>query len=125
MGDVMTDNVTVVRYNKKLEDTLVKLSEYQDRLKRVKIPDTSKWSNQSLFYTRELYHMLDIAKLITKGALARNESRGAHYKPDYKDRNDDEWLKTTIATYKNGEPELSYEAVDTSQVKPVKRDYTK
>ncbi len=125
MGDIMTDNVTVVRYNKKLEETLVKLNEFQDRLKRVKIPDASKWSNQSLFYTRELYHMLDIAKIITKGALARNESRGAHYKPDYKDRNDEEWLKTTIATYKNGEPELSYEAVDTSLVNPVKRDYTK
>ena len=66
-----------------------------------------------------------VPKIITKGALNRNESRGAHYKPDYPDRDDDNWLKTTIAEYKNGEPELSYEEVDIGIFKPVKRDYTK
>lgn len=125
LGDVMTENVTVVRFNKKLEETLVKIKELEDRLTRAKLPDSSKWSNQSLLYIREVSYMMDLAKIITKGALARNESRGAHYKPDYPDRNDDEWLKTTLASYKNGEPELSYQQVDTSHLKPVKRDYSK
>lgn len=125
LGDVMTENVTVVRFNKKLEETLVKISELQDRIKRTKLPDSGKWSNQSLFYARELYHMFDIANIITKGALARNESRGAHYKPDYPDRNDKDWLKTTIASYQNGEVVLSYEDVDIGYVKPIARDYTK
>ncbi len=125
LGNVMTENVTVVRFNKKLEETLVKINELEARLTHVKIPDNSKWSNQSLFYMRELYYMFDLAKIITKGALARNESRGAHYKPDFPTRHDNEWLKTTIATYKNGEPELSYEAVDISQLNPIARDYSK
>jgi succinate dehydrogenase / fumarate reductase flavoprotein subunit len=109
MGDLMTANVTVVRDNKKLEATIKELAEFQNRLSQVKIPDSGKWANQSLFYSRELSHMLDIAKIITAGALARNESRGAHYKPEFPD----------------GEPVLSYQEVDISLAKPVKRDYTK
>ena len=125
LGEVMTANVTVVRENKKLAETLNTISELQDRFTKIKIPDASKWSNQSLYYTRELMYMFDLAKIITKGALNRNESRGAHYKPEFPDRNDDEWLKTTIASYKDGEPELSYEDVDISTYKPVLRNYSK
>jgi succinate dehydrogenase / fumarate reductase flavoprotein subunit len=57
--------------------------------------------------------------------LNRNESRGAHYKPDFPDRNDEEWLKTTIAEYSEEAPVFSYEAVDVSLVEPRKRDYSK
>jgi len=126
MGDTMTKNVTVVRYNNQLQETLEYLGELTERFKRVSIPDGSKWANQSLFYMRELYYMIDIAKIITKGALLRNESRGAHYKPDYPERNDADWLKTTLASIgADGEPVISYEAVDTQWVKPVERNYTK
>lgn len=125
MGDMMTENVTVVRHNKKLEKTLNDLGELSEKFKNVPIVDNAKWANHSLFYMREVMHMIDIAKIITKGALLRNESRGAHYKPDFPDRDDDEWLKTTIATYKDGEPEISYEDVDIQWIEPVKRDYTK
>lgn len=71
--------------------------------------------------------MIDLAKVITLGAYNRNESRGAHYKPEFPDRNDKDWLKTTMAVYnarKNG-PDLHYEDVDISLIKPRKRDYTK
>jgi len=125
MGDLMTENVTVVRENKKLEATIKQLAELQGKLSSAKIPDSGKWANQSLFYAREVRHMLDIAKIITAGALARNESRGAHYKPEFPDRDDVNWLKTTLATYKDGEPVLSYQEVDISIAEPVKRDYTK
>lgn len=125
LGDVMTENVTVVRHNSNLEKTLSKLSELEDRLNYISIPDSTKWSNQSLFYAREVHYMFDIAKIITKGALARNESRGAHYKPDYPKRNDEEWLKTTLASFKDGDPILSYQEVDINQVKPIARDYSK
>jgi len=57
--------------------------------------------------------------------LNRNESRGAHYKPDFPERNDDEWLKTTIAEYSEEAPVFSYEPVDVSLVEPRKRDYSK
>ena len=64
---------------------------------------------------------------ITLGAYNRDESRGAHYKPDFPDRNDEDWLKTTIANYdaENAAPSFSYEDVDVSLIKPRKRDYTK
>jgi succinate dehydrogenase / fumarate reductase flavoprotein subunit len=67
--------------------------------------------------------MIDLAELITAGALARNESRGAHYKPEFPQRNDDEWLKTTKGTYSENGPVLSYEDVELTHIKPVKRVY--
>jgi hypothetical protein len=69
--------------------------------------------------------MLQLARVITLGALNRDESRGAHYKPDFPDRNDEEFLKTTIAEYSDEAPILSYEAVDIGLIEPRKRDYTK
>ncbi|WP_257346452.1 succinate dehydrogenase flavoprotein subunit [Pseudalkalibacillus decolorationis] len=127
LGQWMTDNVTVVRYNDKLQETDDKIVELMTRYKDININDTSKWSNQGVSFTRQLWHMLQLARVITLGALNRNESRGAHYKPDFPERNDDEFLKTTIAKFnaeKNG-PDIGYEAVDTSHIKPRKRDYSK
>jgi succinate dehydrogenase flavoprotein subunit len=68
--------------------------------------------------------MLDLARVITLGALNRNESRGAHYKPDFPDRDDANWLKTTIAEYSGEGPVFSYAAVDISLIPPRKRDYS-
>ena len=70
--------------------------------------------------------MIDLAKIITKGALNRNESRGSHFKPEFPDRNDADWLKTTLASYnpKTNSPDLSYKDVDISLIMPRKRDYT-
>lgn len=127
LGEWMTDNVTVVRYNKKLQETDDKILELMERWKNININDTTSWSNQGAVFTRQLWNMMQLARVITIGALNRNESRGAHYKPDFPDRNDEEWLKTTMAMYnpgKNG-PEFSYEEVDVSLIKPRKRDYTK
>lgn len=123
MGVVMTDNVTVVRYNKNLEETDKKLQELQKRWNDINVGDVSKWANQSLVFSRQLWNMLQLARVITLGALARNESRGAHYKPDFPERNDEKWLKTTVAKYTPSGPELSYEAVDTSLLKPRERKY--
>jgi succinate dehydrogenase / fumarate reductase flavoprotein subunit len=67
--------------------------------------------------------MLELARVITLGALARNESRGAHYKPDFPARDDAHWLKTTLAKFTPAGPELSYEKVDTSLLVPRERKY--
>lgn len=123
MGHTMTDNATVVRYNKNLEKADQKLLELKERAKNINVNDVSKWANQSVVFTRQLLNMLEIARCITRGALARNESRGAHYKPDFPDRDDANWLKTTVAKYTPNGPELSYEAVDTSLLKPRERKY--
>jgi succinate dehydrogenase / fumarate reductase, flavoprotein subunit len=127
LGEWMTDNVTVVRENKKLLATDEKIQELMERYQNININDTSKWSNGGAAFTRQLWNMLQLARVITIGAYNRNESRGAHYKPEFPERNDEEWLKTTKATFnaeKNG-PDFSYEEVDTSLIQPRKRDYSK
>lgn len=127
LGEMMTANVTVVRENEKLKETYEKLHEFSERYKQINIEDTAKWSNSSASFVRQLEGMIHLAKVITLGALNRNESRGAHYKPEFPDRNDEEWLKTTMAKYNanKNEPEISYQEVDVSLIEPRKRDYTK
>ncbi|TMU85748.1 succinate dehydrogenase flavoprotein subunit [Bacillus sp. BHET2] len=127
LGEWMTDNVTVVRHNDKLQQTDEKIQELMERYKNININDTAKWSNQGATFTRQLWNMLQLARVITIGALNRNESRGAHYKPDFPDRNDEEFLKTTMAKYNavTNSPEFHYEEVDTSLIAPRKRDYSK
>jgi len=126
LGEWMTDNVTVVRENKRLLETDNKIQELMERYKKINIVDTAKWSNQGASFTRQLGGMLDLARVVTLGAYNRNESRGAHYKPEFPDRNDDEWLKTTMAKYNptTNAPDFHYEDVDVSLIKPRKRDYT-
>jgi succinate dehydrogenase / fumarate reductase flavoprotein subunit len=124
LGKVMTDNVTVVRYNDRLQSTDDKIRELQERFKNISINDSNLWATQAIPHARQLNNMLALARVITLGALNRNESRGAHYKPDFPDRNDAEWLKTTIAEYAEEAPVFSYEPVDVSLVEPRKRDYS-
>lgn len=127
MGELMTKNVTVVRNNAALAETLVKLEDIDERLSHIGVQDKAAWSNANAPFIRQLHGMVDLAKVIAKGALERNESRGSHFKPEFPDRNDNEWLKTTIARYDSAthSPVLSYEEVDTSLIAPRKRDYTK
>jgi len=125
MGKWMTDNVTVVRYNEKLKATDNKLLELMDRYKRISINDSNLWATMALPHARHLDNMLELARVITLGALNRNESRGAHYKPEFPDRDDENFLKTTIAEYSGEGPVISYEPVDISLIPPRKRDYSK
>lgn len=125
LGEWMTNNVTVVRYNDKLQETDNKIQELLERYENININDTQLWSNQGATFTRQLKNMLYLARVITLGALNRNESRGAHYKPDFPDRDDDNFLKTTMAKF-DGEsaPIFHYEDVDVSLIPPRKRDYS-
>ena len=125
LGKVMTDNVTVVRYNDRLQATDDKIRELLERFKKISINDSNLWATQAVPHARQFKNMLELARVITLGALNRNESRGAHYKPDFPERNDEDWLKTTIAEYAEEAPVLSYEPVDVSLVEPRKRDYSK
>jgi succinate dehydrogenase / fumarate reductase flavoprotein subunit len=125
MGKWMTDNVTVVRYNDRLKETDNKLLELMDRYKRISINDSNLWATMALPHARHLANMLELARVITLGALNRNESRGAHFKPEFPDRDDENFLKTTIAEYSGEGPVFSYLPVDISFIKPRKRDYSK
>jgi succinate dehydrogenase / fumarate reductase flavoprotein subunit len=123
LGYIMTEHVTVTRINKNLEMAEAKIRTLQERYKKINLSDRTKWSNQTLNFARELENMLILARVITLGALARNESRGAHYKPDFPDRDDANWLKTTRAKWVNNEIQLAYEPVDISLIRPRARRY--
>jgi succinate dehydrogenase / fumarate reductase flavoprotein subunit len=125
MGSWMTDNVTVVRYNDKLEETDRKLLELMERYGHIGMPDHSEWTNQAVSFTRQLWNMLVLARVITLGALLRNESRGAHYKPEFPERDDKNWLKTTKARFRGATewPEFTYEEVDLRYIPPRPRRY--
>jgi succinate dehydrogenase / fumarate reductase flavoprotein subunit len=127
MGKWMTDNCTVVRYNEKLEETLVRCQQWKQRYRKVKLSDTGMWTNQNLSFARAVRDMIVQAEAILQGALMRNESRGAHYKPQHPDRHDEEFLKATIASYDaaSDSPKITYGPVDTSLVPPRARTYGK
>ncbi len=124
LGEWMTNNMTVVRYNKKLEDTIAKIKELKVRYKNINMTDTAKWSNQGAAFTRQLWNMMELAEAMTVSALLRDESRGAHYKPEYTERDDERFMKTSMANWKAEGPEISYEDIDVSLIAPRKRDYS-
>ena len=80
---------------------------------------------QTLAFARQTYNMLQLARVITQGALRREESRGAHYKPDFPKRDDENWLKTTKAWFAPDadEPRFAYDPVDTTLIPPRERKY--
>lgn len=127
MATLMTENVTVVRYNDALAHTLDELDEIAHEYEQIGIHDNSTWNNTTTVFVRELGAMIELAKVITAGALARDESRGSHYKPEFPERDDGAWLKTTLAEYdaQTKRPRLAYEPVDVSLIEPRKRDYSK
>jgi succinate dehydrogenase / fumarate reductase flavoprotein subunit len=125
LGEWMTNNMTVVRYNDKLEATIEKIKELKLRYKNININDKSRWNNSSVAFTRQLWNMLELAHAMTLSALLRNESRGAHYKPDYPKRNDEQFLKTTKAMWTTEGPQISYDEIDVSLIPPRIRDYSK
>jgi len=123
LGRTMTENMTVVRHNARLDETLEKIVELKGRWRRVGLSDRGWHSNQSLHFTRQLWLMLELAHVMTLGARLRDESRGAHYKPEFPNRDDGRFLKTTIAAYTPDGPSLEYEDVDVQYISPRPRKY--
>ena len=125
LGQTMTEHATVIRYNKGLQEADNKILELLERYKKVNLSDRSQWANTSFAFARQLYNMLELSRTVTLGAIVRDESRGAHYKPDFPDRIDEKFLKTTKASF-TGEvcgPKLEFEEVDTQYIKPRPRRY--
>ena len=148
LGNVMTKAATVVRHNDELRAAYATVCKLQERAARCSLSDTGNWTNQNVVFTKALVDMFPIARSIVKGALQRDECRGAHYKPEFEtpgidpkasdgerrrlagewidrfDANTAKWLKSTIAELQpDGEPKLTYEAVDTTLIKPKPRLY--
>ncbi|MEO6420676.1 MAG: succinate dehydrogenase flavoprotein subunit [Polyangiaceae bacterium] len=144
LGERMLMDVTIERHNDKLDQVLADIDALELRAKNCGVTDTSNHANQGAPFIRHLFNMIVLARVIAQGARNRNESRGAHFKPEFKERNDAEFLRSTLALHKeSGGPsenhrvefvrELSYaiggkpikvtDRVDTSLVKPRVRKY--
>jgi succinate dehydrogenase / fumarate reductase flavoprotein subunit len=126
LGAMMNTHCTVVRRNSELDEVDKKLQAMMERWKRVNVLDGSKTANQAIMFVRHLWNMLCLARVVAIGARLRDESRGAHYKPEFPERDDKKFMKSTLAVYdpSTTAPKISYEDLDATMVKPVLRDYT-
>ena len=125
LGNVMTKAATVVRRNDTLAEAYATVCELEERAEHCSLSDTGNWTNQNVVFTKALLDMLPLAKVIVKGALQRDECRGAHFKPEFEmpglkatdqaehrreaeawcdrfEENTRKWFKSTVATYVAG-----------------------
>jgi succinate dehydrogenase / fumarate reductase flavoprotein subunit len=127
MGEVMSLYVHISRNEEGLQKAEEELQKLQERYKNIKLND-NKFENYNL-ELQMAYHlglMLNMARVITKGAKERKESRGAHLRTDFTERNDEKYLKTTKGSLdKDGNPVIEYEEVDVKYLKPRLRNYSK
>jgi len=120
----MDHNVAVFRNGTDMETALSKIRELRDRLKHVKVTDNSRIYNTNLMSLVETINLIDLAEVIVVGGKARTESRGAHSRKDYTERDDVNWLKHTLVYYNpDGEPQLDYIPANITMWKPVERKY--
>ena len=127
LGDEMTAAATVVKSETRLLQSRAKLAELRDRSRRMSLSDTGMWTNQNLSYARAVADMVILAQAIIEGSIERKESRGSHYRTDFPTRNDERFLKSTVAAYDaaTGGCRISFEDVDTALVQPRARTYGK
>ncbi|MDB4994981.1 MAG: Succinate dehydrogenase flavoprotein subunit [Myxococcaceae bacterium] len=111
LGRIMLLDVTIERDNGKLDAVLAKIDEIAERASQSGVTDTSTHANQGAPFIRHLQNMIVLARVIAQGARNRDESRGAHFKPAFKDRNDAEWLRSTLALHRPGDGEGAIEYV--------------
>jgi succinate dehydrogenase / fumarate reductase flavoprotein subunit len=119
----MMDNVGVYRDEKVLTEALMKVNELLARHGKVSIADCGNVFNTELLEAYELGYLLDIALVTVTSALARTESRGAHSREDYPERDDKKWLKHTLAYQGKDGPSLRYKQVSITRFEPKPRTY--
>ena len=120
---VMFEDVGIYRNGTIMESALDKVLELKERFKHIHVTDTGKIFNTELLNAWELGNMLDVAELVTICALNRTESRGGHSREDYPQRNDENWLKHTLAWKENGKVQIGYKPVVITKYQPKARVY--
>ncbi|MCG1003307.1 MULTISPECIES: FAD-binding protein [Halobacterium] len=111
LQESMTENVNVFREEGGLKQALRDIQDARERYQDVYVADKSRTFNTDLQHTIETRNLLDVAEAITMGALARDEFRGAHWRKEHQERKDDEYLKHTLVSWNDGQPELWYRPV--------------
>ena len=124
MQEVMMDKVSVFRTEAGLKEALKKLRELKQRYTQISVKDQGSCFNRELLDVLELGNMLELAEVITAGALFRKESRGAHFREDFPKRNDDKFLVHTMAGYRpDKDPEVFTKPVSITRFQPQERKY--
>ena len=124
MGTVMEEGCGIYRDQESMQKAVDKIAELKERYKRIRVADRSSVFNTDVLYTVELGYILDVAQSIANSAIERKESRGAHQRLDYTERDDVNYLKHTLAYY-NGDdaPRIEYSPVKITKSQPAKRVY--
>jgi succinate dehydrogenase / fumarate reductase flavoprotein subunit len=127
LGDEMTAASTVVKTGERLEKALAKVAELRERYSKVELDDAAGWTNQSLSFARATGDMLVLAEAMLKAGLLRKESRGAHYRKDYPERDDANFYRTSVAKFNPGtnSSDIDFIPVRGPLVKPRSRTYGK
>jgi len=124
LGAVMSEKVGIFRTKDELAQALDEVIKIKERYKHISVSSTKKHMNYELHNALELEYMLEVAHTIVLGALLRQESRGAHFRRDFSVRNDERWLKHTIAKMgEDSEPVISYKDVVITHYQPMERKY--
>ena len=119
----MDTNVAVFRTGEGLTKALATVRELRERSKHAAVDDKGRTYNSNLFHAIELENLLDLAEVTVAGAVTREESRGAHARRDFATRDDERWLKHTLAWYTGERPRFDYKPVTINSWKPVERKY--
>ena len=119
----MMDHVGVFRTGAGMQRALKKIQELQERYRQVQIEDKGKRFNQELIEAWEVGCLLDLAEVTTVSALTRQESRGAHSREDFPERDDDNWLKHSLVYRRDGKNEIRYRPVVVTRYEPKARVY--
>ncbi len=123
MRRIMSEKVWIYRKGDELESALKELRKLKERFQNVRVEDKSMTFNTGLVAALQLDFTLDLAETTIAGALARTESRGAHSRPDYPKRDDENWLRHTLACHTREGPKLEYIPVTITKWPPTKRAY--
>ncbi|SFV64343.1 Succinate dehydrogenase flavoprotein subunit [hydrothermal vent metagenome] len=128
MRNIMQEKVGIFRNGKGLEEAVRDLEILLKKTKHIRVGSKIRENNPELNEAYRVPKMLKLALCVAKGALERTESRGAHYREDYTKRDDANWLKRTITTWKNPDdtmPTVTYEEIDidSMELAPAFRGY--
>ncbi|OGO21700.1 MAG: fumarate reductase (quinol) flavoprotein subunit [Chloroflexi bacterium RBG_16_51_16] len=123
MKKTMFDLVGIYRTGKGMEEAIDKVKELKDRYRKVRVTDTGRVFNTELLNAWELGNMLEVSDVTAQCALNRTESRGGHSREDFAKRDDQNWLRHTLAIVTNGKVEVSYKPVTITKYQPKERTY--
>jgi succinate dehydrogenase / fumarate reductase flavoprotein subunit len=123
MQDAMMDYVGVFREEQGIERAIDKITELQERYQHIVLDDRGNQFNTDVLEAWELGALLDMAEVTAVSALSRTESRGGHYREDYPNRDDDNWLRHSLAWRRDGKIELGSKQVVITDYEPKERVY--